>query len=347
VEEDDYNIRRLDRKEWSNLASGFLDYNYRQLWAFGNEAANRVGAISEYVAICYSNKIIGLANVRIKKLPLFNIGIAYITGGPLVRKRKQQGLDSFRLCLKVLQHEYVRKRSLILRIICPIAEKNCMSEQIKLFENANYSLTNMSKVYRTMVVDLERSESEIRTGLHQKWRNCLNRSEKNHLNIIKGTDTTIFQKFNKLYMELRERKNFDVDLEPDFYEKVQQELENTEKFVVHVAEFEGKPVAAHVGSYLGDTAVYLLGASNIKGNDMNASYLLQWHVMNYAKEKGCRWYDLGGIDPDNNPDVFRFKKRMGGIELTAAGPFQIIPTGGKGQLTLIIEHIYRVIMRVI
>ena len=32
---------------------------------------------------------------------------------------------------------------------------------------------------------------------------------------------------------------------------------------------------------------------------------------------GLKWYDLGGIDPDGNPGVYRFKARMGGSEVRA------------------------------
>ena len=35
--------------------------------------------------------------------------------------------------------------------------------------------------------------------------------------------------------------------------------------------------------------------------------------------------DLGGIDPDANPDVTRFKRRTGGLELAAPGPFEARP----------------------
>jgi lipid II:glycine glycyltransferase (peptidoglycan interpeptide bridge formation enzyme) len=342
--EDKYSIQILDYEKWSSITSEFLDHNYRQLWSFGKEAANRVRAKSEFVAIIDSNRVIGLASVRIKTLPFLNIGIAYIIGGPLVRKKdNKMYINAFKQCLGVLQDEYTQKRSLLLRIICPIGEDKWISEQNKLFQNAKFNLTNVSKQNRTLLVDIVKSEDEIRQSLHQKWRNCLNRSEKSQLEVTRGTDSIIFQQLTDLYSDLRERKKFDVDLEPDFYQKVQQNLPEHEKFVVHVAKFDGKPVAAHLGSYLGDTAVYLLGASNQEGNKLNASYLLQWVVMLYAKQKGCTWYDLGGIDPDNNPGVYRFKQRMGGIELTAPGPYEALPEGLKGRFIRFTEKVYRTI----
>ena len=47
---------------------------------------------------------------------------------------------------------------------------------------------------------------------------------------------------------------------------------------------------------MGDTAVYLVGASTSKGRDLRASYLLLWETIEYAKSKGNFFYDLGGIN---------------------------------------------------
>jgi lipid II:glycine glycyltransferase (peptidoglycan interpeptide bridge formation enzyme) len=37
---------------------------------------------------------------------------------------------------------------------------------------------------------------------------------------------------------------------------------------------------------------------------------------------GCEQYDLGGIDPDNNPGVYHFKKGIGGVETRLLGCFE-------------------------
>lgn len=60
-----------------------------------------------------------------------------------------------------------------------------------------------------------------------------------------------------------------------------------------------------------------------------------------AKERGLRWYDLGGIDPDENEGVYRFKARMGGFEVITAGPYDLDPRGPTGHITRITERTYR------
>ncbi|MEE9432244.1 MAG: hypothetical protein V3V16_14435, partial [Melioribacteraceae bacterium] len=40
------------------------------------------------------------------------------------------------------------------------------------------------------------------------------------------------------------------------------------------------------------------------------------------KSLGKRWYDLGGIDAEENPGVYTFKTGMGGNEVTSIGGFE-------------------------
>ena len=64
-----------------------------------------------------------------------------------------------------------------------------------------------------------------------------------------------------------------------------------------VCEYEGEPIAVSICSAIGDTGIYLLGASGDKGMNLNGSNLLQWQMIEWLKEQGCHWYDLGGINP--------------------------------------------------
>jgi lipid II:glycine glycyltransferase (peptidoglycan interpeptide bridge formation enzyme) len=76
-----------------------------------------------------------------------------------------------------------------------------------------------------------------------------------------------------------------------------------------------------VGSAIGDRGIYLLGATNDQGMKNKGSYLLQWRMIEWLKENGCHWYDLGGIDPDGNPGVYHFKSGLSGKDVYHVGQF--------------------------
>jgi lipid II:glycine glycyltransferase (peptidoglycan interpeptide bridge formation enzyme) len=163
------------------------------------------------------------------------------------------------------------------------------------------------------------------------------------MSIVSGTSLELFEKFNGLYKQLRSRKDFDVDQDDGFFMSVQKTLDGSEKLYISIAEVDGVPIAGQVSSMLGDTCVYLLGASSEQALKTKAAYLLQWHTIKVAKEKGCRWYDLGGIDPENNPGVFHFKQGMGGEEMISPGPFEYYSNAFKRLLISGCEKLYRVV----
>ena len=338
-------IMPLTRINWQELAQAFQEYNYHQIWDFGKACATRLRATSEHVAIQKDGEIIGLADIRIKRVSFLKIGIAYINGGPLVNIEEGGQYNNLRFCLESLIQEYANKRGFLLRIQPPLgpAERNQNIELV--YKEKGFVSLAKTKSYRTILLDIQPPIDNIRKNLAQKWRNCLNKSEKLDNEIRSGTDIHLFAEFCNLYKVMLERKNFDVDLDANFYYRLQEHLADREKFYISIAYSDNKPIAGHVSSMLGHTCVYLLGASNGTGLKKKASYILQWHTIKVARDLGYKWYDLGGIDPENNPGVYHFKKGLGGSDITAPGPFEISPNGLKRYIALKGEKIYRTIQK--
>jgi lipid II:glycine glycyltransferase (peptidoglycan interpeptide bridge formation enzyme) len=335
-------IRYLSREEWQKRAPDFFDYNYHQLWDFGIACARRIGAASEHIAVEQDGQILGLSDVRIKKIPLARTGVAYINGGPLVRKSDGSEDDLLRAVLKKLVMEYVQNRGMVLRIRIPVGTPEWMTRQNKIFTSAGFSVSRNIKPYRTILLDITQSLEQLRKNLEQKWRNNLKRAEKVDLPFQRESSMEFFNRFLSLYRPFIQRKGFDVDLSPDFYMEVQNALEIQERFQVALCEYNGNWIAGHISSLLGDTAVNIFRANDEVALTHRASYMLQWQGICYAKEYGCQRYDLGGIDPDNNPGVYSFKKGMGGEEVTIPGPFEFYPTSFKRVVVCLGEKLYRV-----
>ena len=88
-----------------------------------------------------------------------------------------------------------------------------------------------------------------------------------------------------------------------------------------ICEQNGMPVAGIVASAMGDSAIYLLGATSDDGLNAKGAYLLQWTMIQWLKENGFTSYDLGGIDPEGNPGVYHFKKGFSGADVSQLSPF--------------------------
>ena len=339
-------IERLSQAEWSGLTPTMCGYSYRQAWAFGIAAASRVGATSEHVGIFSGEQCIGAADVRVRRIPLLGGGIAYVSGGPLVVQGAWETVENaIENTLESLIHEYVDRRGMVLRIVPPIEWAAERWDVKPLFDRLAFESPEVNKRYRTILIDLTPSLDQLRKNLDQKWRNCLNRAEKNGLTVRSGDAVELFDSFDELHQELIDRKGFDIDLSVEFYRDVQSRMDVSDKLYVKLVEVDGKPIAGHVGSVLGQTSVYLLGASNHDGNEQKASYLMQWMTIVEARNRGCKWYDLGGIDPEGNPGVYRFKERMGGFDITGDGPYELRPSGMRSQVSHWAEKLYRAVKR--
>ena len=315
-----------DDDRWNRLAERFRDHNYRQCAAYATAMASRTNAGMENVGFGGGTEVTGLASVRVKPLSLLGTGIAYVSGGPLV-DGTDVGVaeDNLQTSVAELKEEYVDRRGLVLRIVPCVGDPARKPMEERCYEANGFTVSSHLAANRTIVVDVDRSPAEIRDGFAAKWRRDLNRAEREPIDVSFGQGLELFEEFQGLFDELVARKELAVDLGADFYTSVQERLPKSERLHIGIARVDGTPAAGVVASILGDTGVYLLGASNGVGRRTRAAYLLQWRMIEATVERGCRWYDLGGVDPEGNPGVYRFKARMGGVEVCAPGPYECAP----------------------
>jgi len=101
---------------------------------------------------------------------------------------------------------------------------------------------------------------------------------------------------------------------------MQESLPDGQKMRILICEQQGVPVAGVIGTALGNSGIYLFGATSTKGMQSKGSYLLQWRMIQQLKENGVRYYNLGGINPESNPGVYHFKKGLAGQDVLYLNP---------------------------
>jgi Acetyltransferase (GNAT) domain len=332
----------MARAEWEAAVRRFGDYSYRQSWAYGETLAAKRGATSEHVAIRRGEEIVGLADVRIKSLPLVGGGLAYVSGGPLVRRADGSGddLERLDLCIDALVREFVQRRKLTLRVVAPIGPPEWNEAAAERLERAGLRRTERGEHYRTVLLGIDRELDEMRSSFHRHWRRHLNAAGRNELEVTFGTELDRFEQVARMSDALRARKGFELDLDARFFADVQRQLPERDRLLVGLVLKDGTPVAGNVTAAHGDTGVYLTGASTDAGLESKAAYLMHWNTIETLRERGHRWYDLGGIDPVANPGVTSFKLRTNGLDVTAAGPYEKAAGGVRGRLAGWAEQAY-------
>ena len=313
-------IKEIDDKIfWNNSLQEFDDANIYQTWNFAALAQNE--KIVKHLAIYAKQNLISLVQVRIRTVPILNRGIAYILNGPVWQKKNQENnIQILSDILVALRQKFVKNRNLVLRV-----KPYIFSDKFSNFnfiEDIQFNRVEKIRQYQTLVLWLNKDLEEIRKSFKQKWRNCLNQSEKNGLQIVEGNDQEMFKDFLELYSQMIARKKFKEYVDPVKMGVMNNELDDENKLIIFTASKDNLPIASIVGSANGNTGIYLLGASNEIGMKNKASYLLQWEMIKWLKQKGCQRYDLGGINLEDNPGVYHFKSGITDQEVMGMSTYE-------------------------
>ena len=313
-------VDRSSPDEWAQMIDLFCDANVYQTWAYGRV---RWGTKNlSHLVLRRSGEVLGIAQVRIVQPTRLNFGMAYLRWGPLYERCGKPIDPAVTECMaRALEAEYAVKRKLFLRVV-PNAFVG--SSRAAVMQSAFGRFTGEAgaehNTYRTLLLDLAPGLDELRRSLDKKWRNQLSRAENSGLEVISGSGNDEYRVFCGIYQEMRRRKAFETTVDVEEFGRIQEDLAERHRMRILICQDRGMPVAGLVASAMGDSAVYLLGATADKGLNSKGAYLLQWTLIQWLKGQGIRWYDLGGIDPERNPGVYHFKRGLSGMDVSHMTP---------------------------
>ena len=187
---------------------------------------------------------------------------------------------------------------------------------------------------QTLILDITKTENELLAQMHEKWRYNIQLAKRKGVQIKFVTSDVAnfeqyFEEFYRLMSEgTSERKH--IKHHPKEYYKKQLSINGQQvRFLLFIAEFEEKVIAANVVVICGNRATYLHGATDNNARSLMAPHLLQWEQIEYAKSQGCVKHDFWGIVNEHTLDkrgkswegFTRFKKGFGGYEVNYVGCF--------------------------
>lgn len=262
------------------------------------------------------------AMILFRKLPL-GLSVGYIPRGPLGDGEWSQlwpEIDS--LC----QQEHAVFLRVEPQIWEPITE-NFIKRNLPGFRPSNQTI----QPPRTILVDLVPSEEEILRAMKPKTRYNIRLASRKDVIVHSSADV---KRFYQMSLITSERDEFGIH-SPDYYQQAYDLFAPQKACVLLMAEYMGQPLAGLMAFAHGETAWYFYGASTNQERNRMPTYLLQWEAMRWAKEKGCKTYDLWGV-PDQTEQVleenfserseglwgvYRFKRGFGGVVRRTIGTY--------------------------
>lgn len=317
-----------DKNLWNKFVSGQEHAQFLQSFEWGEfqkAYGHRIWRIGENS----DEKLIGVAQFFEHYLGL-GMSYLYSPRGPLVERNK------ISLLIRFIKDNLTNYGTLF-----------CKLESQKELEQIGPKVipTPALQPAFTLLIDLQKSEEEILSYMHQKTRYNIRLAGKKNLTlkIIKGKD--IQEKdLNDVWSLLKQTGVRDeIKLHPKkYYDLMAQELSLDDSFLHFslLMVYSGTiPLAA--GSFVGfgDTFTYVHGASSNKQRELMAPYLMQWEAIKYAKAQGYKYYDFGGINPLNKTD-FEYRKKREGISRFKYGFGGIIYNFGKSYNVVLNERGY-------
>ncbi|MCX6779098.1 MAG: peptidoglycan bridge formation glycyltransferase FemA/FemB family protein, partial [Candidatus Magasanikbacteria bacterium] len=154
----------------------------------------------------------------------------------------------------------------------------------------------------TILLDLQKTEGDLLSKMHQKTRYNIRLAYKKNLDVKVVTKENFSEEWSLLKATGQRDQ---ISLHPPKYYRLMDEVLGNQDGLVYKKIFifkDSQPLAMGVFVGFGDTFNYVHGASSNKDREMMAPYLLQWEAIKYAKANGYKYYDFHGVNPVDKKD---------------------------------------------
>ena len=208
-------------------------------------------------------------------------------------------------------------------------------ESLSLFNSGwNKSIKKINSDY-SIFVDLELSVDELLTNCSKNFRKNVKRgNEKNsdiRISFLSEYDTKeIFDLFSR-FQQIK-----DLPL-PNINELEIIKENLSDNIVIAVSYIAGKIVGLRAFLFLGNKALDFWAATDSVGRKNYTSNVLLFKLFEKAKELGISEYDMSGIDPKSNPNVFGFKNGLRAQVVEKLGEWEM---SNSNFLSFFINKVY-------
>lgn len=184
--------------------------------------------------------------------------------------------------------------------------------------------------HATYLIDLHKSEEELLSRMHPKTRYNIRLAAKKGVTVKVGHTEQMLEDFLTLFHETEQRQRFFNH--PDKYYKTLFSIFLKHKSVqLVIGYYEGKPLAAMMLLFNGDTMFYPYGGSTQEYKEKMAFYLVMWEAIRFGKKNGYRYFDMWNcLLPEEETSTHpwygfhRFKKGFNGELIRFCGAYDLV-----------------------
>ena len=270
----------------------------------------------------------GAGSILIRRLPVIGKNFMYCPRGPVLDYTDDEVLQFFVTEMKELAKKY---NAIMLKIDPDIrADESEKVENLFSLGFVRKPLTlNFEGIQPRFVsrLDITSDLAEVMAGFHHKTRYNIRLAGRKGVKVRIGNRDDL-KSFHKIMEVTGMRDNF-VVRSLAYFQRMYDILVPPGYMRLYIAEHQGKVLSGAISLAFGNKCWYLYGASSNEYRNLMPNYLLQWEMIEWAKEEGCEIYDFRGISGDIDPSnplygLYRFKKGFNGTFTEFAGEFDLV-----------------------
>jgi peptidoglycan pentaglycine glycine transferase (the first glycine) len=323
----------VTREQWNAFVARQSRARFLQSWEWGEFQASLGRHVERLVIAEQDGHIASAAQGIWRRMP-FGSTLGYVPYGPV------GSVEFVPAFFEKMVQRSLELKSMALRLDPPAEVKITEAEK----EKFQLRPTTSVQPHDTLLLDLKKSEEELKAGMHPKTRYNISLAERKGVTCRWSTpqsENADLELFITLLKETDKRDG--IHSFPASYYQAMAAALGRDMFRFAIAEYNGKPLAVNAMVFFGDTVTYNHGASSSQDRNVMAPHLLQWIAIMKAKELGYHWYDFRGLAPAGASDTHRwagftrFKLGFGGERVTTSGTFDRVlqpMTYSLYQLTL-------------
>ena len=322
-----YSINEIEFTQWEEQWQNCQHVNLLQSWQYGEAKQNVENWVAHrFVILNENNEKIALTQILVKRISVFG-SIARINRGPLIIGQIEEQQDQELIALNAIDALITECRKKGWRMLQIAPELN--GSKVVINRLRNLGLRQLSApAWASGLLSLKKSQEELLMGLNSKWRNCLRKGWRSEISINNpNLNTQNLQKVLDSYKILQQEKKFSGISELLMRSLALQNCDSWELNIFIASEKESdetdEPIGTLVSVRYGNTSIYLVGTTNLKGRKLNANYVLLWEAILNAKNDGCKWFDIGGLDEKTPPGIAHFKNGLNANSYALIGEWRL------------------------
>ena len=294
-----------DVEQWNDYVLEHVGHPL-QLWGWGQvKAAHGWTAVRVFAyddINSEEDKIVGGAQVLIRKLPLPFRSFAYIPRGPI-------GEEAFR-------NEFLEKLAELVKREYRSVALSIEPNSFEFDAPAGWKRSaNRIIAPDTILLDIAKTESDLLADMAKKTRQYIRKSAAEGITIKQVRTKDELEKCLHIYRQTADRAKFNLHANQYYLDVFSLMGDHSPVFAAYLDE---TPIAFLWMAISADTAYELYGGMNEDGQRLRANYALKWHVIRKVKEWGLSQYDFGGLVVGG---VSIFKQGWSTEETSFAGTF--------------------------